>query len=102
MKGVDKMARKRFRKICAVCERTFITTKEDKKTCTMKCSKILRARSGEQRRNDQLCWKCKNATGGCIWSRYLKPIDGWEAKQVKRKDGDMTYKITSCPQFIHD
>ena len=56
-------------------------------------------------RKDQLCWDCKNATGGCEW---LEPVPGWTAKKVPRleyanttanKRLGFTYKIAACPKF---
>jgi hypothetical protein len=53
-----------------------------------------------------ICFKCKNACGGCSWSEIdpntkhprFKPVKGWTAK--KTKSGDLaTYKITACPKF---
>ena len=96
------MARKRFRKICVICGKTFVTTFEKRVTCKKECKLILREQRRKENCKEQLCWDCVKATGGCSWSRNLKPVDGWIAKQVKRKDGETTYKITSCPQFIHD
>ena len=61
----------------------------------------------KQRReeNEQPCWRCKNACGGCSWSDSLTPVDGWDATPtiVKDSTGDFeTYKIKKCPEFIDD
>ena len=59
----------------------------------------------------QLCWGCKNACGGCEWSRKLEPVPGWKAKKVligvtpPGKKGYMkveNYKVISCPKFEPD
>lgn len=56
--------------------------------------------------NDQLCWECKKAVGGCAWSDFGKPVDGWTAKETKiirrvpyGAPYTESYKITHCPQF---
>ena len=59
----------------------------------------------------QLCWGCKNACGGCEWSRKLEPVPGWKAKKgayrgyAAGKEGVMkveNYKVISCPKFEPD
>lgn len=53
--------------------------------------------------NNQLCWDCKNACGGCSWSSCFKPVDGWDAKEslVKDSSGDFySYTVKQCPEFI--
>ena len=56
--------------------------------------------------NEQMCWRCKNATGGCSWSKDLKPIKGWKAKKTYIRDSGAvaysSYKILYCPQFDED
>lgn len=55
--------------------------------------------------SNQLCWECKNSTGGCSWSRSLQPVEGWYAEPSFIKDsasdigGFNTYKVIGCPQF---
>lgn len=56
----------------------------------------------------QLCWTCKNACGGCSWSRKFEPVPGWTAVAVamryrdgKTRDVD-TYSITACPEYVED
>lgn len=58
---------------------------------------------------DTICWECKNAVGGCSWSRELEPVDGWQAIPTKIKaNGNnqiiMTdsYIVRGCPEFIED
>jgi len=50
----------------------------------------------------QLCWTCKNACGGCSWSREGKPVEGWTAEpthiETNRYYAD-SYKILKCPQY---
>lgn len=49
---------------------------------------------------EQLCWTCAKACGGCSWSRAFVPVEGWEAKQSKtRADG---YRIVRCPEYESD
>ena len=53
--------------------------------------------------NEQLCWRCKNACGGCSWSDCLIPVGGWTAEPTIVKDSMKdfaSYKIRKCPQFI--
>jgi len=53
-----------------------------------------------------LCWDCSNATGGCRWSMYLKPVPGWQIIPTKKTtyDGhDYTSCIVlECPEFNRD
>jgi len=55
-------------------------------------------------KSDQLCWHCKNACGGCAWSRHLEPVKGWKAKAVFHDSTckEKTYHITDCPEFEAD
>lgn len=60
-----------------------------------------------------LCWDCKNAVAtadrkhGCSWSRWFRPVDGWEAvrKDVRVISGGTqerlseSYIVKKCPQF---
>lgn len=48
---------------------------------------------------DQLCWYCKNATGGCSWSKNFTPVPGWDAKYIERASAAPTYSIKDCPLF---
>ena len=48
------------------------------------------------------CWTCKNAFGGCSWSREFKPVDGWKAKKTFHlMNGEFaeSYYIKSCPEY---
>lgn len=59
--------------------------------------------------NQQLCWNCKNACGGCSWSQKFEPIPGWVAEErvlyhrgngIKNKT--TSYSIRYCPEFEQD
>lgn len=95
---------KLYGKHCAVCGKWFVTTSKKKSTHSRECSKIYRAMNREKKQQDQICWSCGNATGGCPWSHNLTPVPGWEAKEVVVKEDDgyifRTYKIIKCPGFI--
>lgn len=52
-----------------------------------------RANSG-----DALCWKCERTGLSCEWVRSLKPVKGWEAKEITI-DGEKRYKVVACPKF---
>lgn len=52
--------------------------------------------------SDTLCWKCKRATdGSCSWSKYLIPVEGWDAEKRERRSEvyRQTYYVKSCPLF---
>lgn len=85
---------------CEICGKIFYSKSILKKYCSRECR--LTASKIRQKANEQLCWSCENACGGCSWSSCLKPVKGWEATPVVVKDseGDIyTYKITGCPQY---
>ena len=51
-----------------------------------------------------ICIDCKKSTGLCSWSKKFKPVEGWEAKEVKRSSwgypqGFVGYKVIRCPEF---
>lgn len=62
-----------------------------------------------------LCWSCRNACGGCNWSRYKvqEPVPGWEAVptelsgqvcvkgKIHRVPLD-SFLVLACPQYIPD
>ena len=53
----------------------------------------------------QPCWTCKNACGGCSWSREFKPVEGWEAVPRSIKSNGIhaeTYKIINCPEYVKE
>ena len=88
---------------CDVCGKGFYTKSRGKKYCSVECRAI--AKRIKQRENEQLCWSCQNACGGCSWSKNLIPVVGWNATPilVKDEEGDIrTYKIVKCPQYKAD
>ncbi len=55
--------------------------------------------------DEQLCWKCKKATGGCSWSAFFVPVENWVATPTVIIDDEgeiRSYKITACPLFEKD
>jgi hypothetical protein len=61
----------------------------------------------------QLCWDCASACGGCEWSDHLKPVPGWDATPTSRvlkvggkgKGGTRvasSFVIHYCPKFRRD
>ena len=90
-----------FVKTCEFCERVFPTKSTRKRYCSRRCAHI--AAELKQMNNEQLCWRCQKACGGCSWSRNFEPVEGWEATPTVVKDsvGDIdSYKITGCPEFV--
>lgn len=87
---------------CKICGKTFVTKSANRKYCCKKCRQEARRQWYDE--NDQLCYKCKNATGGCPWSDNFLPVKGWDAEPTVIKDsiiGDIpSFKIKHCPQFI--
>lgn len=52
----------------------------------------------------QPCWTCRNACGGCSWSREFQPVEGWTAeKTVIPSNGEYaeSYRIVKCPEYIN-
>ena len=93
----------KYVKICEYCGGRFLTKTILRKYCSKSCAKKMT----QFRRDElgQLCWLCKNACGGCNWSKYFKPVDGWIAEPtiVKDSGGDFSsYKIHKCPEFIRE
>lgn len=87
--------------MCKVCEKYFFTKSTSKAFCSDECKQKEIQRKRDE--NTQLCWRCKNACGGCSWSKSFIPVEGWDADPVVIKDseGDIdSYKIKRCPQFI--
>ena len=88
-------------KTCVICGKIFFTKSPLKMYCSKSCKRT--ASNMRQEENSQLCWRCKNACGGCSWSKEFKPVAGWEAEQTIIRDtlGDFqSYKIKECPEFI--
>ncbi len=56
-----------------------------------------------------LCWDCKNAVPdaeyrhGCSWSRYGRPVKGWNAKRkdvyIEYGKSTESYMVYECPLF---
>ena len=100
---------------CKYCGKEFTTTKIAQKFCSEKCrytlSQLKRCEKAgyeyknNKRWNEQPCWDCKNACGGCSWSKNFTPVNGWVVEKVPFKSGlldnsnDYTYKIFECPEF---
>lgn len=68
-----------------------------------------------QNTGNMLCWNCKNACGGCEWSKSFEPVDGWVARKIpteglygfitELKNPSLTkpsYHIFDCPKFVRD
>lgn len=88
-------------KRCEYCGKIFRTKSMKKKYCSVKCRQ--NAYIEGRAKYAQICWKCKNACGGCSWSRNLIPVEGWIAEKVIRKTEQLdSYNIKYCPEFIHD
>ena len=56
---------------------------------------------------EQLCWRCRKATGGCRWSRFGEPIENWLARKTYITADSVggvteTYEIRECPEFEKD
>ena len=88
-------------KNCEFCGDRFITKSDRKKFCSNYCKRAKRMQKLFE--NEQLCWNCKKACGGCLWSDKDLPVPGWEAEAtiVKDSEGDFTsYEIKKCPEFI--
>jgi hypothetical protein len=88
-------------KVCTFCKKKFWSKSAVKKYCSSTCAK--KAASKRQRDNEQLCFSCKNACGGCNWSRDFSPVIGWDATPsiVKDKEGYIeSYRISGCPEYI--
>ena len=88
-------------KTCECCGKRFVTKSNLKKYCSKDCVRQMAKKRKEERW--QPCCTCKNACGGCLWSRYFLPVIGWDAEPtiVKDSEGDFaSYKINNCPEFI--
>lgn len=50
----------------------------------------------------QLCFSCKKACGGCSWSTWFRPVQGWKAVPTKIRQGYQTvesFHIMDCPEY---
>lgn len=123
-----KAQRKLKVKTCIVCGKEF-TGRNCGKCCSIECQdELYKKRQKERRernkarreagyipkrkapveRKTTICWTCQNATGGCSWSRCLKPVEGWKAKKMKIKGNFYTrekvdsFIVEKCPEYIKD
>lgn len=92
------------------CQKTFVTHNPKQKYCSKKC----RMEAKQNKELGQPCWYCTKACGGCSWSSEFKPVRGWKAKPtivkniIRKKTGEIristysSYRITECPEFIHE
>lgn len=73
--------------------------------------KDKKRKNGPSENQNELCWNCKNACGGCSWSEYdpvkggvrFEPVPGWVAEpvliKVEKNKHLESYHITYCPRF---
>lgn len=90
---------KRVVKNCAYCGKKFYSRGGD--YCSKQCRSAKRKEREDE--NGQLCWNCKNACGGCSWSKCFKPVEGWGATPTTIDDNEgniRSYRVHSCPEFI--
>ena len=88
-------------KYCECCGKKFMSKSIIKKHCSKKCQREMAQMKLNE--NSQPCWLCKNSCGGCNWSKYFKPVNGWIAEPtiVRDSTGDFSsYDIKECPEFI--
>ena len=88
-------------KICECCGNRFFSKSNLKKYCSKVCAREMAQRQKEE--DEQPCWRCKKACGGCGWSKCFIPVKGWDATFtiIKDSEGEITsYKIHKCPEFI--
>ncbi len=86
---------------CECCGKYFWSKTNKKKYCSKKCAKTMAKIRREEKW--QLCCTCKNACGGCLWSKYFLPVVGWDAEPTTIKDNEKefsSYKIKKCPKYI--
>lgn len=64
-------------------------------------------RKENKKERGTLCWDCKNACGGCSWSRNFTPVAGWNATEgavkvmcQKSQRYVQTFFVHSCPEFV--
>lgn len=46
------------------------------------------------------CERCKNAAGGCAWSKDFQPVPGWKTRNTVNRDRTDGIKILYCPEFV--
>jgi hypothetical protein len=72
---------------------------------TFEARKITDEEAEEKSQRRTKCWICKNAFGGCSWSREFKPVEGWTAERNDMKvhnRWDESYIVDDCPEFVPD
>ena len=48
-----------------------------------------------RKRDQSLCWNCKNCFGGCSWAERFEPVEGWSAERTT-----IEYFNTKTPSFL--
>lgn len=96
------MIRKRT---CRQCGKSFVAFSPRQNFCSKSCQKTNTHKKVENQTqlSEQLCWNCAKCTGSCSWSKDFRPIEGWTATSVYRRDGGRnvhTYNIIACPEFV--
>ena len=91
-----------IKKECKWCGKSFVTKNKKRNYCHKSCQ--MMARKNRPRKQDQLCWTCKNTNGyKCSWfSEEAKPVEGWVAKPTVIIYGGEkihSYRISKCPQY---
>lgn len=61
---------------------------------------LVKDRPGNSDRS--ICWECKNALLGCSWSKRFEPVTGWKATRFNNDNGEISYVVQKCPEFIPD
>lgn len=80
--------------------------REKCRTCSYKCEKCEQEPDNwSHNKTDSLCWCCKRAVPDedieeCDWCRHGIPIYGWDAKRHKDANGNVGFKVITCPLFI--
>lgn len=93
------------KKTCKQCGKSFIAYSPRQRFCSESCRKTSSHKKNKNvsQLSKQLCWSCAKCTGGCSWSKEFKPIEGWTAAHIYRRDGGRdveTYDIFACPEFV--
>jgi hypothetical protein len=54
-------------------------------------------------KNYSKCWTCRNACGGCSWSRDFQPVEGWKAEETylaANRGHEESYHVYDCPAYV--
>lgn len=93
-------------KKCKICNTEF-ETKGARKYCSDRCARsVIYYVKKNTKTNDTICWDCKNACGGCSWSKNFTPVEGWKITKTLIKGNFETDAVIescivhSCPEFI--